>query len=84
MIREWLRRRRERTEAKVAAVFLAKPDDAHFGYPLSRASGVRPAPMFDALDRFLDRGWIVDGWSESANPRRFYVLTDKGRTEMPR
>jgi len=82
-IKAWMQQRRDRVDVKLAAVFLARPHEKHFGYPLSQAAKLRSFAMYDALDRFLERGWIVDGWTDSSQPRRFYVLTTKGREEMP-
>jgi len=73
-------------------VALALMDDAsgrHWGYELSKRSGVRSPVMYRNLQRMLDEGWLADGWEEQAQagrakrpPRRYYQLTDAGRIEL--
>lgn len=60
----------------------------HWGYDLSRQSGVRSGVMYPLLTRMLDEGWLTDGW-EDADPskkkrpkRRYYEITDLGRIEL--
>ena len=50
-------------------VALALMDDAggrHWGYELSKRSGVRSPVMYRNLQRMLDEGWLADGWEEQA------------------
>jgi len=73
-------------------VALALMDDAcgrHWGYELSKRSGVRSPVMYGILQRMLDEGWLADGWEEQAQtgrakrpPRRYYELTDAGKIEL--
>lgn len=71
--------------SEIGAVMLGDPEGRHYGYDLSRASGVRPAAMYRVLARMLAAGWVVDGWdvdeldSAPGFPRRFYRLTPEGR-----
>jgi len=77
--------RRTRALLRVAAALLAEPDARHYGYPLSKASGVRSGTLYPMLDRLLREGWITDGWSPQATrggDRRFYRLTDAGRAAL--
>jgi PadR family transcriptional regulator PadR len=80
--------RRTRQLAEVAAVLLADPDSRHWGYDLSRKSGVRSGVLYPMLTRMLDEGWLTDGWEDRAQiaekrpPRRYYELTDLGRREL--
>lgn len=72
---------------QLAAALMAAPDDRHWGYQLSRASGVRSGAMYPRLTQMLDEGWLADGWEsveEAAGrpPRRYYTLTDRGRAEL--
>src|SRR6266571_3017038 len=73
-------------------VALALMDDAcgrHWGYELSKRSGVRSPVMYGILQRMLDEGWLADGWEEQAQtgrakrpPRRYYELTDEGKLAL--
>jgi PadR family transcriptional regulator PadR len=63
------------------------PFGEHYGYELSRTAHVRSGAMYPALRRMLEDGWLTDDWEDPAEtdgrpPRRYYVLTDKGRREM--
>lgn len=72
--------------AKVARVFLARPDDRQHLYPLGKLAGRRLIHVGRVLNRFMEIGWIEDGWEDGADERwrrRYYVLTDLGRREMP-
>lgn len=71
---------------RLAAALLADPDARHYGYDLGKAAGVRTAVVYPLLTRMLDVGWLEDGWEPKPAgrpPRRFYVLTDLGRAELP-
>lgn len=72
-------------------VALALADDVigrHWGYELSRRSGVRSGVLYPILQRMLDEGWLDDGWEDPSEakrgrpPRRYYTLTDEGRREI--
>lgn len=60
----------------------------HWGYQLSKSAGVRSGVMYPILSRMLDEGWLQDGWEDAAAvvekrpPRRYYELTDAGRTKL--
>jgi PadR family transcriptional regulator PadR len=75
---------------KVATVLLANPDKHHWGYQTSRAAGVRSATLYRLLTRLVEYGWVTDGWEDPNTltvrrpPRRYYVLTDRGRVELTR
>lgn len=65
-------------------VLLSSPTDQHWGYDLSKKSGVPSGVLYPMLQRFLNEGIIQDGWEDPATisgrpPRRYYELTDKGR-----
>lgn len=75
----------------LVAVAMALLNDAagrHWGYELSKASGVRSGVMYPLLTRMLDEGWLADGWEDDADtggkrpPRRYYTITDTGRREL--
>lgn len=74
---------------QVALALMADRDDRHWGYELSKRSGVRSGVMYPILRRMLDEGWLIDGWEDQAQigkarrpPRRYYELTDKGRIAL--
>ena len=72
----------------VAMVLLKDSNGRHWGYELSKRSGVRSGVLYPMLTRMLDEGWVQDGWEDPATirdkrpPRRYYELTDKGRQEL--
>lgn len=73
---------------KVATVLLMDAHGKHWGYSISRKSGVRSGVMYPMLTRMLNEGWIADGWEDPTTitdgrpPRRYYELTDKGRAAL--
>jgi PadR family transcriptional regulator PadR len=73
---------------QVAMVLLDDRDGRHWGYELSKRSGVRSGVLYPMLTRMLDEGWVQDGWEDPTTirdkrpPRRYYELTDKGRKEL--
>lgn len=72
---------------QVALALLQDPEGQHYGYELSKAAGVKSGVMYPLLRRMLDEGYLIDGWEDekeiSGRPvRRYYRLTDKGRTQL--
>ncbi|MEU7790099.1 MULTISPECIES: PadR family transcriptional regulator [unclassified Amycolatopsis] len=72
---------------QLAAALMAAPEDRHWGYQLSKASGVRSGAMYPRLSSMLAEGWLEDGWEDRQEaggrpPRRYYTLTEKGKTEL--
>lgn len=72
---------------RVAVAMLEDPRGQHWGYELSRRSGVRSGVLYPILTRMLSHGWLTDGWEseESAHGRprrRYYTLTDEGRVAL--
>jgi PadR family transcriptional regulator PadR len=67
---------------------MERPTDQHWGYELSKRSGVRSGVLYPILHRMLDEDWLDDGWeavdrsSETRPPRRYYELTTKGKREL--
>jgi PadR family transcriptional regulator PadR len=67
---------------------LEDPAGQHWGYALSKSAGVRSGVLYPILARMLDEGWLTDGWENPAEiteqrpPRRYYRLTDDGRTSL--
>jgi PadR family transcriptional regulator PadR len=72
----------------VALALLEDPTGRHWGYDLSKRSGVRSGVLYPMLTRMLDEGWLTDGWedpntiTEKRPPRRYYELTDAGKLEL--
>lgn len=74
---------RASAESRLAEVMLSYPPRWQFyGYPLHKTARVRPGRMYPALQRWLDAGYLSDGWDESDPPRRYYVLTEAGRRAL--
>ena len=74
---------------QVAAALMSDASGQHWGYKLSKLSGVRSGVMYPILQRMLDDGWLVDGWEAQAHagkakrpPRRYYELTDSGKSAL--
>ncbi len=81
--------RRTYALVQVALALMADASNWHWGYELSKRSGVRSGVMYPILQRMLDEGWLIDGWEEQGRggrakrpPRRYYELTDAGRIEL--
>lgn len=79
--------RRTHSLVQVALALSRDVVGKHWGYELSKASGVRSGVMYPILDRMLQDGWLSDGWEvpapDTRRPRRrYYELTDKGRREI--
>ncbi|MGH3854276.1 MAG: PadR family transcriptional regulator [Pseudonocardiaceae bacterium] len=70
---------------QVAMVLLGDAGGRHWGYELSKQSGVRSGVLYPMLTRMLDEGWVEDGWEDPTTirdkrpPRRYYKLTSEGR-----
>jgi len=73
---------------EVALALMEDPTGRHWGYELSKSSGVRSGVLYPMLTRMLEEGWVSDGWEEFTSirekrpPRRYYELTDKGRLAL--
>jgi len=70
----------------VAKAILDHPENQHiYGYPVAKHTGLRSGTVYPILHRFLDAGWLADGWDETRYPpRRYYTITDLGREEIPK
>lgn len=72
----------------VAVALLSAPEDKHWGYELSRQTGVRSGVLYPLLGRLLDEGWLEDGWEDPVEvgrkrpPRRYYQVTEEGLNEL--
>lgn len=73
---------------QVAVALLDDPTGHHWGYQLSKTSGVRSGVLYPILTRMLSEGWLTDGWEDPSTiagkrpPRRYYELTDEGRLAL--
>lgn len=73
---------------KVIVAFVEDPTAKHWGYELSRCTGVRSGVLYPILRRMLEEGWLKDGWEEWTEssrkrpPRRYYELTGDGQRAM--
>jgi PadR family transcriptional regulator len=73
---------------QVAMALLDDPTGQHWGYELSKQTGVRSGVLYPMLTRMLDEGWLTNGWEdpttirEKRPPRRYYELTDDGRLAL--
>jgi PadR family transcriptional regulator PadR len=80
--------RKTHSLVQVAVALMDDPGGRHWGYDLSKRSGVRSGVLYPTLQRMLDEGWVQDGWEEQGEfrakrpPRRYYKLTDRGKTEL--
>jgi PadR family transcriptional regulator PadR len=76
------------TLVQVALALMQDPAGRHWGYDLSKRTGVRSGVLYPTLRRMLDKGWLEDGWEDRAElrskrpPRRYYQLTDKGKVAL--
>jgi PadR family transcriptional regulator, regulatory protein PadR len=72
----------------LAMALMTDPGGRHWGYDLSKRSGIRSGVLYPTLQRMLDQGLVQDGWEEQGEvrakrpPRRYYELTDKGKAEL--
>jgi PadR family transcriptional regulator PadR len=71
---------------QVAQALLEDPREKHWGYDISKRSGVRPGVLYPILARMLDENWVTDGWEEATvkgRPRRrYYEITDLGLARL--
>jgi PadR family transcriptional regulator PadR len=81
--------RRTYALVQVALALMAEPGARHWGYELTKQSGVRSGVMYPLLQRMLDEGWLDDGWEDQGQvgrakrpPRRYYKLTDVGKAAL--
>lgn len=72
----------------VAILEMDREDDGRiWGYALSKKSGIRSGVLYPQLDRMLGQGWLEDHWEEQEHarkrpPRRYYTVTDVGRSQF--
>ena len=80
--------RKTHSTIQVMAVLMDDPTGKHWGYDLSRRSGVRSGVLYPILRRMLEEGWLDDGWEDPPQtgkrrpPRRYYKLTGEGEANI--
>jgi PadR family transcriptional regulator, regulatory protein PadR len=80
--------RRTHALIQVAIALMSDANGRHWGYQLSKQSGVRSGVLYPMLTRMLHEGWLIDGWEDPTTieqkrpPRRYYTLTDEGRIAL--
>lgn len=73
---------------QAALALLDQPDGPHWGYDLSRRTGVRSGVLYPILNRMLAANWVDSWWEdageleENRSPRRYYRLTPDGRGQL--
>lgn len=73
---------------KVASSMMEQPSERHWGYDLTKRTGVRSGVLYPILERMRAEGWVKDRWEERDEissrrpPRRYYVLTGEGQAEL--
>ena len=55
---------------QAAIALMADPNGRHWGYELSKRSGLRSGVMYPLLARMLDEGWLADGWEDQVKVGR--------------
>jgi PadR family transcriptional regulator, regulatory protein PadR len=66
----------------VLAALLEAPAAWHYGYALSRRTGLRSGTLYPLLMRLAEQGWLETRWVEAERPgrppRHTYRLTTEG------
>src|ERR1700689_5420847 len=77
---------RTRTSKQTLALLnalVAKPTQWHYGYALSRETGLMSGTLYPILMRLEERGWLETPWGTpppgGRPPRHMYRLTSSGR-----
>lgn len=78
--------RRTHALVQVSMALMADASGRHWGYELSKQSGVRSGVMYPILNRMLHERWLSDGWEDGCDhkrpPRRYYQLTESGKLTL--
>lgn len=80
---------RRRLEQIVAEKVMADPTARYWGYDLSRDVSASAGAIYPLLSRWLERGWLIDGWETreeagSRPPRRYYEVSNTGARALTR
>jgi PadR family transcriptional regulator PadR len=66
---------------------LADPAGDHYGFEISKATGLRPSTLYPTFSRLEEAGWISGRWEDltiektGRPPRRYYRLTSHGAAQ---
>lgn len=82
--------KRTKAVGELAVALMTDPNGRHWGYELTKLTGLRSGVLYPILHRMLAAGWLDDGWEDappvggkrSRPPRRYYELTDVGREQL--
>jgi PadR family transcriptional regulator PadR len=79
--------RRTKTLLAVARALMLAPDQRHWGTDLSHQTGIPSGVLYPLLRRLLEYGWLQDEWEDprlvlGRPPRRYYTVTEAGRSEL--
>jgi DNA-binding MarR family transcriptional regulator len=77
VIRSRLAHRRATADRRVLTALNASPHRSAYGHDLRRATRLRPARLYPALDRLIDAGHVTWEWVEQDEgpSRRLYIAT---------
>ena len=71
----------------VLAVLLSATEGWHYGYDLSKETGLKSGTLYPILMRLEAQGWLEARWEEAPQagkpPRHLYRLTGLGMKEAP-
>lgn len=65
-------------KAAVLGVFLAYPDQEHYGLEIAEATGLKPGSIYAELAWLERMGWVTSDWEDAHSHRRYYKLTPAG------
>lgn len=75
--------RTSRQTLKLLSTLTARPLSWHYGYALSRETGLLSGTLYPILMRLEERGWLETRWESpppgGRPPRHMYRLTGDGR-----
>jgi DNA-binding PadR family transcriptional regulator len=69
----------------VLSQLLSDPGSWHYGYDISRRTGLKSGTLYPILARLREQQWLETRWAESESPgrppRHTYRVTDYGARE---
>jgi PadR family transcriptional regulator, regulatory protein PadR len=78
-----IRLRLSRQTLDILEALLARPSQWHYGYAISRQTGISSGTLYPVLMRLDRSGWLETRWEETPPPgrppRHLYRLTGNGR-----
>jgi PadR family transcriptional regulator PadR len=79
--------RLSRQTVSVLELLMAQPNDWHYGYDISRDTGLKSGTLYPILMRLAANSWLETRWEEGepGRPaRHMYRLTSNGKHETRR